>query len=120
MTAPRRRAEARGRRGEWLAALAYLLRGYEIVARRERTPLGEIDLIVRKGRLIALVEVKAHADADASIRAVTPRARRRIEEAGRLFVARRPAFAAFDRRYDIAAVQWPRVTLIRNAWRHGS
>ncbi|WP_144864745.1 YraN family protein, partial [Mesorhizobium sp. J18] len=54
----RRRAYRKGHRGEWLAALALMVKGYRIVARRYRTKLGEIDLIARRGDLIVIVEVK--------------------------------------------------------------
>jgi putative endonuclease len=51
-------AEQRGRRGEGWAALWLRLRGWRIVARRVKTPRGEIDLIARRGRTVAFVEVK--------------------------------------------------------------
>jgi hypothetical protein len=56
---PRRSAWLRGRRAEWLAAWWLRLKGYRILARDLRTPVGEIDLIARRGRVLALVEVKA-------------------------------------------------------------
>ena len=56
--AERLRHHRRGHRGEWLAALALMLKGYRIVARRYRTKLGEIDLIARRGDLVLIVEVK--------------------------------------------------------------
>lgn len=110
-------AERAGRRAETLAALAYLLRGYQIIARRIRTPAGEIDLIARKGRLIAFIEVKLRAATDDAVLAVTPTTRRRIQRAGALFIGQRPHFGEFSVRYDIAAVTGAKVTLIRDAWR---
>jgi putative endonuclease len=50
--------EARGRRGEALAAWFLRLKGWRILARRVKTPRGEIDLVARRGRMIAFVEVK--------------------------------------------------------------
>jgi putative endonuclease len=47
-----------GRRGEQRAAWFFRLRGYAIVSRNERLRSGEIDLIVRRGRVLAFVEVK--------------------------------------------------------------
>ena len=47
-----------GRRGERRAAWFYRLRGYRIVARNVRLRHGEIDLIVRRGRMLVFVEVK--------------------------------------------------------------
>jgi putative endonuclease len=59
----RRRAERGGRRAETIAALWLQLKGWKILARRARTPVGEVDLIARRGRIVAFVEVKARATA---------------------------------------------------------
>jgi putative endonuclease len=50
--------ERQGRKGEWLAAWYLRLKGWRILARRVKTPRGEIDLIARRGRTVAFVEVK--------------------------------------------------------------
>lgn len=113
----RRRAESRGRRAEQMAAAAYLLRGYQVLGMRFRTRGGEVDLVVRKGRLVAFVEVKMRADAGEAILAVTPANRRRVECAAAVFLARRPQLADFSVRYDIAAVSGLSVSLLRDAWR---
>lgn len=55
----RQRAERGGRRAEAIAALWLQLKGWGVLARRARTPVGEIDLVVRRGRTVAFVEVKA-------------------------------------------------------------
>lgn len=113
----RRKAERRGRLAELLVGAHYRLRGYQILARRFRSPGGEIDLIARRGRLIAFVEVKLRRDADAAILSVTPKSRRRLEQAANSFMAMRPHFDAFAVRYDIAAVSGFRVRLVKDAWR---
>ena len=59
----RRAAEARGRDGESRAAWYFRLRGWRILDRRVRTPVGEIDLVARRGKLVAFVEVKTRATA---------------------------------------------------------
>lgn len=115
--ARRRSAERAGRRAEFLARLAYTLRGYQILATRFRAPGGEIDLIARRGRLLAFVEVKRRADPDAAVFAVTPRNRRRLERAAASFLSLRPHFGQFAVRYDIAAVAGWRVRLVTDAWR---
>lgn len=59
----RQRAERGGRRAEALAALFLQLKGWSILARRVRTPVGEVDLVARRGHTVAFVEVKARASA---------------------------------------------------------
>ena len=60
----RRLAEKRGRAAETVAAWWLRLRGWRILARRVRTPVGEVDLIARRRRTLAFVEVKARATAE--------------------------------------------------------
>ena len=55
--------EAQGRRGESLAAWYLRFKGWRILARRVKTPRGEIDLIARRGAVVAFVEVKWRASA---------------------------------------------------------
>lgn len=57
----RAQREAQGRRGETLAAWYLRLKGWRILARRVKTPRGEIDLIARRGKIVAFVEVKWRA-----------------------------------------------------------
>lgn len=96
-------AEARGRRAENAAALWLRLKGYRILARRVRTPYGEIDLVVRKGLRVVAVEVKARGDFDAALAAVTPRQQARISAAMELWCAQN-GYADHDRRFDILSV----------------
>ena len=62
----RQLAEARGRRAEMLAAWWLRLHGWRILAKRARVPGGEVDLIARRGRTIAFIEVKQRGTADAA------------------------------------------------------
>lgn len=108
--ADRRRAHGKGHRGEWLAALTLMLKGYRILARRFRTRLGEVDLIAKRGDVIAIVEVKARPSLAEAMDAVTPTAQRRIEAAGDLWLARQPDHGRLSVRYDLVAVlprRWP-------------
>ncbi|MBB4063744.1 YraN family protein [Gellertiella hungarica] len=106
----RQRAERRGRLAEWLAALMLLCRGYRILAMRHRTPLGEIDLIARKGDLAVFVEVKARAGEREALDAVGAAAARRIRAASEIWLSHQPDAARLSSRYDIVAVRplaWP-------------
>lgn len=114
----RRRAERRGRRAETLAAWWLRAKGYRILARRFRVAQGEIDLVARRGRILAFVEVKARAADGAEDGAISARQRQRIARAALAFIQQRPAFAAYDLRFDavfIAPGRGPRH--IPDAWR---
>jgi putative endonuclease len=108
--AKRFKAYRRGHRGEWLAALALMLKGYRIVARRYRTKLGEIDLIARRGDLVLIVEVKVRATLIEAMDAVARQSERRIEAATDLWLSRQPDHGRLSIRFDMVAVlprRWP-------------
>ena len=62
----RQAAERRGRGAETLAGWYLRLKGWRILARRARVPGGEVDIVARRGRMLAFVEVKARASEDAA------------------------------------------------------
>jgi putative endonuclease len=73
------------------ARAAFLMaKGYRILARRFRTPYGEIDLVARRRNVLAFVEVKARASLDDAAYAVTPRQRRRIIDAAQGWLMTHP------------------------------
>lgn len=117
--ARRFRAYRKGHWSERLAALALMLKGYRIVARRYRTRLGEIDLIARKGDLVAFVEVKARRTLIEAMEAVGRHSERRIEGAADQWLSRQADYSRLSIRFDIVAVlpwRWP--VHIENAF-HG-
>jgi putative endonuclease len=97
----RRRAERAGRRAETLAAWYLRLKFYRVLARRYRTPLGEIDLVVRRGRTIVFVEVKQRHNEDIGLESVRPASRRRIARAAEHWIAAHPGAAGLDWRFDV-------------------
>ncbi|MBK6801205.1 YraN family protein [Novosphingobium sp.] len=80
--------EARGRRGETLAAWYLRFKGWRIVAQRVKTPRGEVDLIARRGRTLAFIEVKWRATAAQLDHAVDPYRLRRVAAAAEVLAAR--------------------------------
>lgn len=110
--ARRQRAERSGRRAEALAAWYLRLKLYRVLARRYRTPAGEIDLVVRKGDMIVFVEVKQRADEGAGLDAVSPASRRRIARAADHWIAAHPAAAGLGWRFDVV------VAMPRRGFRH--
>lgn len=114
----RRAAEKRGRTAETIAAWLLRLKGYRIVARRVRTPLGEIDLVARRGAMVAFVEVKARGGEAALALAVDRRRLRRVAAAAEALA---PRFARTGEavRIDVVLIapgRWPRH--LENVW-HG-
>ena len=81
MTASRRQREQGGRRAETIAAWWLRLKGWTILARRLRIPLGEIDIVARRGRTVAFVEVKARATAAEAALALDEHRLRRVAAA---------------------------------------
>ena len=109
-------AERRGRRGEGWAALWLRLQGWRIVARRLKTPRGEIDLIARRGRTVAFVEVKWRASAAERDMAIDAYRLRRVAAAVEA-AAHRFLRDGDNPRIDVlllAPGRWPRH--IVNAW----
>ncbi len=97
----RRFAEGAGRRAETVAALYLRAKGYRVLARRVKTPLGEIDIVAARGALTVFVEVKARsfsADEGAALAAVN---RSRIVRAAGLWLARHPGAATGALRFDV-------------------
>jgi putative endonuclease len=77
----RRAAEKRGRRAEGIAAVWLMLKGWRIFARRARVSGGEVDIVARRGRTLAFVEVKARASHDAAGMALDAYRLRRVANA---------------------------------------
>jgi len=74
----RQQAEKRGRGAETLACWHLRLRGWQILARRARVPGGEVDIVARRGRILAFVEVKARASEEAAAMALDDWRLRRV------------------------------------------
>jgi putative endonuclease len=100
----RQAAEKRGHFAETVALLYLMLKGYRLLARRYKTPLGEVDLIMRRGQVTAFIEVKARATHDEALLSVTPRQAKRISQAASLWMARDKIAAQNICRFDIVAV----------------
>ncbi|QCI78985.1 YraN family protein [Hankyongella ginsenosidimutans] len=93
----RKAAERWGRRGEDLACLWLCLKGYAVLARRVATPVGEVDIVARRGRTTVFVEVKARPSLDQAAAALTPRGMARVCRAAQLLAARYGTNADFMR-----------------------
>jgi putative endonuclease len=86
-------------------AAAYLVaKGYRILARRWKSPVGELDIVARRRQLLVFVEVKARASLDAAAESVLPRQRQRIVAAAEAWLATYPDPKITDMRFDAVLV----------------
>jgi len=83
------------------AAFFLITKAYRIVARRFKTPFGEIDIVARRRNDLVFVEVKARENLDDALEAVTERGKRRIVAAAEFWLARRPQDAQCTLRFDV-------------------
>lgn len=111
----RKRAYHKGKRAEWIAAFYLKFKGYEILEKRFKTPMGEIDLLARKGKILAAIEVKTRNTLDEASMALTPFQQKRIEKALLFYLAGK--MDCFDLRFDVVLIspwKWP--YHIQGAW----
>lgn len=118
----RRAAQRRGKAAEWAAAAWLRLKGYGILARGLKSGrgsgAGEVDLVVRRGDLVAFIEVKSRPTFDQAIESITISQRERIQRAAAAFVARRPDLTGLAIRFDVVLVApWRLPRHLPDAWR---
>lgn len=105
-----RRSGVTGARAEWLSILWLAAKGYRLLARRFGGKGGEIDLIVKRGRTVAFVEVKARGTIENAMTAITPQKRRLVEARIRQWLAQNPWAMDHHLRADaifLAPRRWP-------------
>ena len=86
------------------AAAFLIAKGYRILARRYRSPAGEIDIVARRRGLLVFVEVKARERLDDAAEAVIVRQQRRIIAAAEAWLAAHPDDVNCDIRFDVMLV----------------
>lgn len=107
-----------GRRAEAIAAWYLRLKGYQILARRHVTPVGEIDLIAWQHTLLIFVEVKFRAQEATALGSISVRQQQRINRAAAAYLKFHPEFGELDIRFDVVAFggwHWP--VHVEDAWR---
>jgi putative endonuclease len=93
-----------GLSAESRAAALLVVKGYRIVARRYRSPVGEVDIVARRGRVLIFVEVKARNRLDDAAESLLPRQQRRIAAAASAWLAEHPDDAESHIRFDAVLV----------------
>jgi putative endonuclease len=93
-----------GLSAERRACLYLNAKGYRILARRYRTPHGEIDVVAKRRATLVFAEVKARNTLDDAAYSVTPRQQQRIAAAASLWLAAHPDHANLDCRFDVILI----------------
>lgn len=89
---------------EWLACFLLMLKGYRLLYWRYRTKVGEIDLIMRRKKLVIFVEVKARKNKEVAAYSVHSRNQERVIRAAKWFLHAHPHYGNFDFRFDAVLV----------------
>jgi putative endonuclease len=118
----------RHRRGQWAESLCVWrlrLAGWRILSRRFVTGrgsgAGEVDIVARRGKVVAMIEVKARGDLAAAAESIGARQQRRITRGAEAFLARHPHLGALQIRFDAMLVlPWRMPRHIPDAWRRES
>lgn len=117
-TQKRKHAESWGRKAEGLAETFFCDLGFDILARRVRTPAGEIDLIACKDNLLVFTEVKARQQKPDGLYAITPRQQGRIIAATEIFLAEHSEYKNHAIRFDaVICTTVDDIHHIPDAWR---
>lgn len=107
---------------EQLCVVRLWLTGWRVLARRQTLPrgsgAGEIDIVARRGRTVAFIEVKARVSEALALESVGPQQRERLQRGAAAFLAHRTDLSACDIRFDVMTLTggwWPR--RVADAWR---
>lgn len=107
----------KGQLGENIAALLLLCKGYRILYRRLRSPLGEVDLLAQKGKILVVVEVKWRRDLVTAAYAITRRQQQRLQRAGEALFQQHAIWLNIDSlRFDAIIIAPFAIEHIKNAF----
>ncbi|WP_284735809.1 YraN family protein [Dongia deserti] len=116
----RQRAYLSGRRAERIACWLLRLKGYRILAVNWRCPVGEVDILARRGTVLAAIEVKrrsaglieSESAGDAALFAISPHQQARVARAAEVFASRRSDCQGLELRLDAITVTEPTSRLL--------
>lgn len=112
----RRSKERFGRFAELIAALWLQLHGYKILKRRFKNPLGEVDLIAKRGSTLIFIEVKARQNLDQGLEALTLFQQQRIKNGARFYLAKHQINSFQDVRFDYIILIKSKIYHLKNAF----
>jgi len=102
---------------EKFAKAYFMSKGYFVLAERYKTPYGEIDLILKRGKKIIFLEVKMRQTIENALESIHKRNQMRVLDAAKLYLAQNPIYNDYELSFDalaLAPYSWPRH--ISNAW----
>lgn len=106
-----------GHSAEEAVARDYERRGHALVALRWRGTRGELDLVLRDGAGLIVVEVKQAPDFDRALRHLTAAQLARIHATAEEFAATQPDGSLTEMRFDVALVDGTgRIEIRENFW----
>jgi putative endonuclease len=112
----------RGRRAEQAACDYLSRRGYALIERNARFPVGEIDIVAREGQTLCFIEVRSTGSQQwgGALASITDRKRRRLIRAAQWYLRYCPV-RAIDTRFDVVAIEWqpagpPQIELVQGAF----
>lgn len=112
----KRKAYSFGTMAEIISIIYLMLKGYRVLTRRFKTPVGEVDIVAKQKKTLVMVEVKARKNKETE-EVITSRQMDRIMNAAALFIAKKPEFATFPVRMDLIIIHpWKLPRHIKNAW----
>lgn len=107
----------KGKIGELCACIFLKLKGYSIIARRYKTPFGEIDIIAKKKKTLIAVEVKSRPNYEEAVFSVTKRQQMRIKRTLSCFLSRMLHNEFKEIRFDvIVIIPWQLPCHLQAAW----
>ncbi|WP_135081206.1 YraN family protein [Terasakiella sp. SH-1] len=116
----KRKAFSYGQWGETLACLYLRVKGYHILKRNLRHPLGEIDILAKRRNQLCFIEVKSRKNRSDALSALSLHQQKRQINAAKAFLSGNPRYSTCDIRFDLIAIapwHWPEH--IENAWCEG-
>ncbi len=93
----------KGLKAEMLAAWFLRFKGYCILARRYKTPCGEIDIVAQRGNILVFVEVKQRDCLERALEALTPQSQTRIRRAAQIYLQNDRQSQEKTSRFDVIA-----------------
>jgi putative endonuclease len=125
-TTHRRKTYDLGHRAEFWAGLYCRAKGYQILQKRYKTRFGEIDLVLKRGKTLVFLEVKARRSVEEALQSIHRTNRGRIEKSALMFMANHAELEGCSQRFDCIGIVffrnlWPiRFVHLDNAWLVGA